>query len=127
MNGIWLLICFGSVGVLTCFAKTHPAPATTRFHFREPRPTTYRVEEPNPAGGAARPRSNWLKAWPENGSNQTVEFGNRVALLLKPGTDIQEVLKGGLLKLSRMVAEYFFVLGAGDSPHALRESQRIAV
>ena len=120
MNRIWFLICLGSVELLTSFAQTQPAPATTRFHFREPRPTTYRVEEPNPAGGAPLARSNWLKAWPENGSSQTVEFGNRVALQLKPGTDIQEVLKGGSLKVSRMVAENFFVLEAGDTPTALR-------
>ena len=41
----------------------------------------FHFSELSTAGGAARPRSNWLKAWPENGSNQTVEFGNRVALI----------------------------------------------
>src|SRR5256886_6767066 len=98
------LICLGGLAAFAAFAQTPPAPSDARFHFREPKPTTYRVEQQNAAGGAAQGRSNWLRAWPENASRHPVQFGSRVPLQLKPRTDIQELLKGSSLKLSRPAA-----------------------
>ena len=117
------LIGLGGLAASAAFAQTQPAPSGARFHFREPKPTTYRVEQQNMAGSAAL---NWVKAWPENASRYPVQFGSRVALQLQPGTDVHEVLKGSSLKLSRAVAANFFVLEAADAPTALREAQRLA-
>jgi len=110
------LIGLGGLAVFAAFAQTPPAPASARFHFREPKATAYRVEQQNTAGSAAL---NWVKAWPENASRYPVEFGSRVALQLTPGTDVREVLKGSSLKFSRVVAADFFVLEAADAPTAL--------
>ena len=110
MNRIRLLICLGSPAVLAALGQTQPADSAARFHFREPQPATYRVEAPDLLGPAARSAPNWVSAWPENGSGHRVEFGPRVALKLKPGTDLRQTLKGSVLKLSRSVAADFFVL-----------------
>src|SRR2546430_11431685 len=126
MNRIGLLIFHGSPAVLAALGQTQPAASTAFFHFREPHSATYRVEGPDPTGLAARSAPNWLSAWPENGSGHRVDFGRRVALKLKPGTDLRQILKGSVLKLSRNVAADFFVLEAPDASAAMSEAPRLA-
>ena len=92
MNAICLLSGLGNLAVVTVLARAETAPATTRFQFREPKPTTFLVEEHNSALSPAGRRYRWVTAWPENGSPHAVEFGPRVALQLKPGADIREIL-----------------------------------
>jgi subtilisin family serine protease/subtilisin-like proprotein convertase family protein len=121
-----LIVGVCSFAALTGFAQT-PAPAlAARYHFRESQQTYYRVEaEPFPAR-AANARLDWVKAWPENGSRYPVEFGSRVGLQTKPGTDVQELLKEHPLSLSRVVAPNLFILQAPDAMTALNEAQRLA-
>src|SRR5437660_1436983 len=118
----------GCVG-LALAAAAAPSPAMSsnaHFQFREPRQASYRLETPSASLASTNARPAWVKAWPENGSRYPVEFGSQVALQLKPGTDIQAILKGSSLQLSRIVATDFFVLEAGDAPTALSEAQRLA-
>ncbi|PYK61436.1 MAG: hypothetical protein DME21_09185 [Verrucomicrobia bacterium] len=118
----------GCVG-LALAAGAAPSPAISsnaHFQFREPRQASYRLETPSASLASTNARPAWVKAWPENGSRYPVEFGSQVALQLKPGTDIQAILKGSSLQLSRIVATDFFVLEAGDAPTALSEAQRLA-
>ena len=118
----------GCVG-LALAAGAAPSPAVSsnaHFLFREPRPASYRLDTPSASLASTNARPAWVKAWPENGSHYPVEFGSQVALQLKPGTDIQAILKGSSLQLSRIVATDFFVLEAGDAPMALSEAQRLA-
>src|SRR6266550_9341680 len=105
MNGFRLLI----VGVcsfmaMAGFGQAPPAALATRFRFREPRQTNYRIEAGPIPDRATNARRDWVKAWPENGSRFPVEFSSRVGLQLKPGTDLRKLLKERPLTLSRVVA-----------------------
>src|SRR5437667_4157463 len=127
MNGFRLLI-FGlsSFAASTVFAQAPTAALAGRLHFRESRQTYYRVEfDLIPALAANAPR-NWVKAWPETGSRFPVEFGSRVGLQLKPGTDLRELVTGSPLTLSRVVAPNLFILQAPDATTALIQAQRLA-
>ena len=75
----------------------------------------YRVEADLIPARAANGRLDWVKAWPENGSRFPVEFGSRVGLQLKPGTDLRELLAERPLTVSRVVAPNFFILQAADA------------
>jgi subtilisin-like proprotein convertase family protein len=63
---------------------------------------------------------------PENGPRYAVEFGSRVALQLKPGTDIRQVLQGSPLNLSRTLTTNLYVLQAADAFAAMTEAHRLA-
>src|SRR5438093_330642 len=126
MNRIMLLLCLGTLAVVTAFARNQSGPSTVRFHFREPRTTVFRVEEYNPSHSPVGRRPDWITAWPEDASQPGVEFGRRVVLQLKPGTDLRETLNGVSLKLARTIAPNFFVLEAADAPTAMNEAQRLA-
>src|SRR6266516_2854500 len=127
MNGFLLLsvgVC--SFAALTGFAQAPPAALATRFHFRDSRQTYYRVEADLIRPRATNARLDWVKAWPENGSRFPVEFGSRVELQLKPGTELRELLTESPLALSRVVASNLFILQAPDAMTALSEAQRLA-
>src|SRR6266568_2565047 len=127
MNGFRLLIVgVCSVAALTGFAQAPPAALSARFHFRESRQTYYRAETEQIPARAANARRDWVKAWPENGSRFPVEFGSRVGLQLKPGTDLRELLTKSPLTISRVVAPNLFILQAPDAMTALIEAQRLA-
>src|SRR5438128_8662604 len=104
MNRLRPLICLGSLAVLTAFGQTLPPPSPARFLFREPDPMAYRLEQSDSTDSGAATRSGWVRAWQETDPRRPVEFGRRVALRLKPGTDIRAVLEGSSLKFSRTVA-----------------------
>ena len=61
-------------------------------------------------------------------TNAVLERRNlrRVAVQLKPGADLREVLQGSSLKLSRSVAANFFILEAAGPAAAMSEAQRLA-
>src|SRR5437773_2112645 len=127
MNGFRLLIVgVCSFAALTGFAQAPLAALAARFHFRETRQTYYRVETNLIPARAANARRDWVKAWPEYGSRFPVEFGSRVGLQLKPGTDLRELLKERPLTVSRVVAPNLFILQAPDAMTALIEAQRLA-
>ena len=107
-------------------APMPPASPDAHFKFSEPRQTSYRVEQSHLSARSTIARAEWVTAWPENGSRYPVEFGSRVVLQLRPGTDIQQILGAGPLKLARTVAADFFILQAADAPTAMSEAQRLA-
>src|SRR5947207_455498 len=100
MNGFRLLIVgVCSFATLAGFGQVPPAALATRFRFREPRQTNYRIDTGPIPDKVTEARADWVKAWPESGSRFPVEFGSRVGLQLKPGTDFRELLKGRPLTL----------------------------
>ncbi|MBI5775170.1 MAG: S8 family serine peptidase [Verrucomicrobia bacterium] len=115
------------LGVL-CLHTTAPAQTdSTRARFREPAATGYRLETSRAkSAAAASPSVQWLRAWPENGSTNAVEFSSRVTLRLKPGTDLAALLQGRALQLSRTVAPDTYILQAADAWTALREAEQLA-
>ena len=90
-------------GIALYSINAAPAP-TDHFRFRMPQETGYRIET-NLPGPLSLTQANggWLKAWPENGSTNFVLLGDRVVLQLTSGGDLDRILKGHALTLSRTV------------------------
>src|SRR5262249_26849807 len=114
MNGFQLW----PVGVCTFAALNALAQETPRtaavamFHFREPSPQKYRIDTGRFPARITNTRLDWVQAWPESGSRFPVEFGSRVGLQLKPGSDLRELLAASPLAVSRVVATNLFILQA---------------
>src|ERR1044071_3413148 len=111
---------FTPMAVGSCLAALTLTAQTTfsdsnRYSFREPNPAIYRVENQTAAATATATAAGiapgWIRAWPEHG-RYPVEFGSRVVLQLRPGADLQRVLRGTSLKLSRRVTANLFILEA---------------
>jgi subtilisin-like proprotein convertase family protein/subtilisin family serine protease len=133
--GFW--ICIVTLVTLTCL----PAPGQSirlantatstspRFNFRFPQAGAYRFEQEaalSSLAPAAAQRAQWLRAWPENGSTNFVEFGSRIELQLDPTRNLQSLIAGHPLELSRVVASNLFVLQAPDALTAANEAHRLA-
>src|SRR5258707_10763073 len=93
---------------LFCFAFAanmgfaNPKSATNRFQFRLPQPVIFRLEEEPSVSTAAK--EEWLKARPERGSTNVVEFGSRVVVQLANPKALQRVIAGHDLSISRTAA-----------------------
>jgi subtilisin family serine protease len=91
-----------------------------------PQPAAYRIEQA-PAPALAREQgAQWLRAWPENGSTNWVEFGSRVVLKLKSADDLKRLTTGHPLQLARTVEFELFILQAPDALTAAQEAHRLA-
>jgi subtilisin family serine protease/subtilisin-like proprotein convertase family protein len=99
-------------------------PATGHFDFRMPHHVRYRVNAEE--FSASTGKTAWLKAWPENGSTNFVQFGSRVVLQTKSAESLPDLLAGHNLALSRTVLSNVFILQAADPLAALREADRLA-
>jgi subtilisin family serine protease/subtilisin-like proprotein convertase family protein len=113
----------GSLALLTpfCFAQAQSETGTI-VHFREPHGRRYVLEQTPQT--ATKPK-DWVRARPE-GSTSTVELGNRVALKLKPGFQIESFLSDQTLVVSRRVSSNLFILQAKDAPSAIMTAQALS-
>ncbi|MEW6303891.1 MAG: S8 family serine peptidase [Verrucomicrobiota bacterium] len=130
MNRRLLLFCilaFGGLLFIT-HAQGQSVAGTRRYELREPRFNAYVVEtnfvrislaSPNAAGG-------WLRAWPEDGSTNHVEFGSRLTLQLKPGVSLEQLMARRPLKLARTINPGLFIVQAPDAWTALEQAQQLA-
>jgi len=96
-----------------------PLDATNQFHFRLPHETTFRVAVP------AKSDSQWLKAWPDNSSTNTVELGSRVMVQVANPGGLSHLTAGTGLTLSRKVTDNIFIFDAGNAWNAIRQAQRL--
>jgi subtilisin family serine protease/subtilisin-like proprotein convertase family protein len=104
-----------------------PPAGTTHFAFRETRSTGYHVEASPPRTAKVRePGSNWVRAWPDNGSTNYVEFGSRLVLELRNPNDLDRVLGTRPLSLARGMNDHLFILQAPDVWTALTQAQSLA-
>ena len=118
-----------ALNVLCARAQNTPPPAdTARFEFREPRFAAYRVEKPPISTPSTKKNveTTWLKAWPENGSAQPIEVGNRIVLELKEPEDLPSLIQGRRLQLSRALTATMSILEAPDTWTALEEAAALA-
>src|SRR5688572_13206112 len=74
-----------------------------RFLFREPNAVVYLAARPAPEQRRLT-KEDGLSAWPQDGSQQSVEVKSRLVLHLKPGTDLRKIIDGRPLELSRAFA-----------------------
>lgn len=123
----WSCFAVLLIGFPSHFVFAGPA-AGERFEFRLPHQAAYRIDERvaiHRAAGAS-PKSDWLRAWPENGSTNYVEFGSRVVVEFASSNDLKRVLAGRPLEFSRSAASNVFILQAPDARTAVREAHRLA-
>jgi subtilisin-like proprotein convertase family protein len=93
--------------------------------FCAPQKTIYRlVDRDQQAFVDATPQ--WVKAYVEDGSTNLVEFGSRIVLQLRFGDDLQKLIAGRALELSRVIASNIFILQAPDALTAVRVAQQLA-
>src|SRR5438552_13568582 len=91
-----------------------------------PQPTVYRLDQSNVGSVLPSSKTAWLKAWPEDGSTNFVELGDRVVLQLKTPGDLKGLIAGHPLNLSRTISSNVFILQAPDCLTAAREAHRLA-
>ena len=96
------------------------------FRFRDPQPVAYRVEVPLGARVAAMLQPE-LAARRSDDASQTVELTSRISLRLAEGADVNALVAGTKLVVSRVFAPQWFVLQAPDAWTAAREAERLAV
>ena len=94
------------------------------LRFRLPYEVAFRFEDETLP--AARAPGRWLRAWADEGSAHSVEFGDRLVLQLAPGTSLETITDGTALTLSRQVTSNVFILQAPNAADAAREACRIA-
>ena len=113
-------------GAAVASAPGQTSVPTVRFQFREPRRQAYRVETPAGTSLRTMQRSEWLKAFPDDGSTNSIELGCCVILQVAPGTDVAALLRDRPLQTERNVGPNLFILRGPDAWTALREAERLA-
>jgi subtilisin family serine protease/subtilisin-like proprotein convertase family protein len=102
--------------------------ATIHFQFREPKQAGYNVQQ-IPSGPALMKSGvlpQRVKAWPDNGSVNHIEFGSRVVLELKPGQELDAVVQGRPVVVARTLSSHLFILQAADAWTALQQAEQMA-
>ncbi|MBI3417060.1 MAG: S8 family serine peptidase [Verrucomicrobia bacterium] len=124
---IWLTVAAISLLINNGFSATNSEPAGPLFQFREPIPRAYRFE-----AGQAVPqfrgayKAEWIKAWPDHGSTNSIEFGSRIVLQLQRGEDLDRVLPDRPLQLARTIESNLFILQAADALTAAQQAAELA-
>jgi subtilisin family serine protease/subtilisin-like proprotein convertase family protein len=108
-----------------CVASGRGAAEFVEFRFRAPQPVTYRVELPAGARVAAMLQPE-LSARATDDSALTVGLTSRVSLRLAQGMDVNALVAGTPLVMSRVFAPQWFILQAPDAWTAAREAERLA-
>lgn len=119
-------VCF-AVCVLTAAGQLSAQTPSERLCFRLPQRKEFRFESQlSQLQPAAARQPQWLRAWAVDGSTSSVEFGDSVVLQLQPGANLDSVVRGQSLKLSRTVSSNVFILQAPNAVVAALEASRLA-
>src|SRR4051812_26149704 len=108
--GRWILVVAVVLRLaeLAVRARSSPAVTTDPVFFKEPLTKGYRLEPPRVSAQSTDSKADWIRAWPETGSTNFVEFGSRVVLCLQAGVDLQDTIRDRPLQLSRQVSPNTF-------------------
>ena len=93
--------------------------------FREPRDVAYRLESAT-VGTAAVAPPQWIRAWPVNGSTNSVLLGATVILQVHSPNDLPALLSLSGLELNATYPSNVFVLQAPDALTAARAAAQLA-
>ncbi len=106
---------------------------TRRVEFLEPQRTVYYLESASattnatPAKSALPPsKDSWTRAISAKGSADTVQFGSRVVLKVKPGVELSSIIAGQGLEISRQLPEGIVILQATNSEAAIQAAAALA-
>lgn len=122
MSVLRQLACWGLF--LACTALGCGAGEFVEFRFRAPQPVTYRIELPIGARVATMLQPE-LSARASDESAVTVGLTSRVSLRLAQGMDVDTLVAGTKLVVSRVFAPQWFILQAPDAWTAAREAERL--
>jgi subtilisin family serine protease len=114
------------LGLGWCHAQTPVGELDEPFEFREPQATLYRVVKPAAGKQSALGGPSWLRAWPANGSSNSLEVGSRVVLRVTAPGLLTNLLAGAAARADRQITSNLFILQAPDAWTAAREAQRLA-
>ena len=124
---IWLRVATFALLVSNSFALPPADSAGPRFEFRAPARRAYRFAAAKAAPQIlGAPQAEWIKAWPDNGSTNWIEFGSRVVLQLQRAEDLDAVLQDRPLQLARTLENNLFILQAPDALTAAQQAQELA-
>src|SRR5258708_5478209 len=98
----------------------------TRFQFKEPQPSVYRLGTNLTQKTSARPQEEWIQAWPERSPKTPVQISSRLALHLRAGVDGAKLLAGSGASIERQVAPGVFLLKTASPGAAMRLAQSLS-
>jgi subtilisin family serine protease/subtilisin-like proprotein convertase family protein len=101
--------------------------AVRRVTFREPHSVAYLIEQPALALQKLDAHAPWTRARRDDGSTNIVELGSRVVLQINSTGQLQRLLAGRSLQLSRQVSSNLFILQAADSAAAIDHAAGLAL
>jgi len=120
-------LALACVSDLEASGSQDSSPPAASFQIRVPGLASFRVGgQAAPLPGAGGGDVPWLRAWPEGGSTNFVEFGSRLVVQLDSPADLPGLTAGHGLELSRTVSSNLFILQAAGAWSALREAHRLA-
>lgn len=110
-------------------ARAAGTNAYRAIEFREPHPTRYVLVSPGQRlSHGAVAGEQWTRVRREDGAAaETLELGSRVVLELEPGADLQRVIAGQDLVLSRVIRSNLFILQETDSLAAIGVSEALSL
>jgi subtilisin-like proprotein convertase family protein/subtilisin family serine protease len=114
------------IGCLPSFGQAPSAADAALFRFKQPELRAYHVEQPKVSTLAAASKSDWVRAWPANGSTNFLEFGSRIVLQVRAPSELGELIQDRPLRVARQVATGLFILQAPSPAIALRESESLS-
>ena len=112
-----LLLAAGVAGALS---------GAERLAFKEPGARAYRVLESGPRLLSAPGADEWLRVVSDDAAGLPFQFGSRVVLQVKPGTDLNSLLAGSPLRLVEAAGSGWYLLQAAHAREAVTEAQRLS-
>jgi subtilisin family serine protease/subtilisin-like proprotein convertase family protein len=125
-RNILLLLLYIMLFASSSSAARAEGVLTNHVRFRMPHEVKYRLEQ-NPSPYAAdRGKTDWIRAWPVDGSTNCVQLGNRIVVQLGSANELDALIASRPLKVARRVGSNMFVLEAADAALAAREADSLA-
>lgn len=116
----------GLTGILAFAAETVTSEGRV-VQFREPAARKYVLQAvPQTSGLSALAARQWTLATLEGQEAQTFELGSRIALDADPGTDLEAVLAGRGLEVSRRIRPGLAILQAASSAAAIDAAEALS-
>lgn len=119
--------CFGCA--LFSIARAATDTTVRRVEFREPHPTAYLIANPTNPGTRTKlfsARDHAPVVAQIAGATNTVEISSRLVLKIEAGLDLNALLAGRNLALSRTLSSNLFILQAADSLSAIEAAESLA-
>src|SRR5581483_3665759 len=106
---------FPAVAFLFLASIVCQGAAPGHFHVRFPREASFHLEAASAAGNG-----RFLRAWPDDGSTNWVDFTKRLVVQTRAPEQIAAIVATTGLKIARRINDRVVILDAGSAANALR-------